>query len=157
LHWPLSTPLQSILTFFFSYQISAAKIPLCLKLMIVYSSRSFHSSPFYNFKQTAALHKIHMIPFFTGIAPCNSIICTYFLQHSQNTLSHGNTKYLGHTLRQVKLSDIQGNSQVPPGFRPLRYSSRDGHAEGKHVNRGRDTPSFCPTLQVLGGPRWHSG
>ena len=32
---------------------------------------------------------------------------------------------------------------------PLRYSSRDGHAEGKHVNRGRDTPSFCPTLQVL--------
>jgi hypothetical protein len=35
-------------------------------------------------------------------------------------------------------------------FRPLRYSSRDGHAEGEHVNRGRDTPSFCPTLQVLG-------
>ena len=34
-------------------------------------------------------------------------------------------------------------------FRPLRYSSRDGHAEGEHVNKGRDTPSFCPTLQVL--------
>ena len=34
-------------------------------------------------------------------------------------------------------------------FRPLRYSSRDGHAEVEHVNRGRDTPSFCPTLQVL--------
>ena len=34
-------------------------------------------------------------------------------------------------------------------FRPLRHSSRDGHAEGKRVNRGRDTPSFCPTLQVL--------
>ena len=34
-------------------------------------------------------------------------------------------------------------------FRPLRYSSRDGHAEGEHVNRGRDTPTFCPTLQVL--------
>jgi len=34
-------------------------------------------------------------------------------------------------------------------FRPLWYSSRDGHAEGEHVNRGRDTPSFCPTLQVL--------
>ena len=34
-------------------------------------------------------------------------------------------------------------------FRPLRYSSRDGHAEGEHVNRGRDTPSFYPTLQVL--------
>jgi hypothetical protein len=34
-------------------------------------------------------------------------------------------------------------------FRPLRYSSRDGHAEGEYVNRGRDTASFCPTLQVL--------
>jgi len=34
-------------------------------------------------------------------------------------------------------------------FRPLRYSSRDGHAEGEHVNRGRDNPSFCPALQVL--------
>jgi hypothetical protein len=34
-------------------------------------------------------------------------------------------------------------------FRPLRYSSRDGHAEGEHVNRGRDAPSFCPTLQVF--------
>ena len=34
-------------------------------------------------------------------------------------------------------------------FRPLWYSSRDDHAEGDHVNRGRDTPSFCPTLQVL--------
>ena len=27
-------------------------------------------------------------------------------------------------------------------FRPLRYSSRDGHAEGEHVNRGRDTPNL---------------
>jgi len=26
-----------------------------------------------------------------------------------------------------------------PDFRTLRYSSRDGHAEGEHVNRGRDT------------------
>ena len=34
-------------------------------------------------------------------------------------------------------------------FRPLRYSSRDGHAEGEHVNRGRDIPTFSPTLQVL--------
>ena len=31
----------------------------------------------------------------------------------------------------------------------MRYSSRDGHAEAEHVNRGRDIPSFCPTLQVL--------
>jgi len=34
-------------------------------------------------------------------------------------------------------------------FRILRYSSRDGHAKGEHVNRGRGTPNFCPTLQVL--------
>jgi hypothetical protein len=34
-------------------------------------------------------------------------------------------------------------------FRPLLYSSRDGHAEGELVNRGRDPPSFCPALQVL--------
>ena len=34
-------------------------------------------------------------------------------------------------------------------FRPLRYNSWDGHAEREHVNRGRDTPNFCPTLQVL--------
>ena len=34
-------------------------------------------------------------------------------------------------------------------FRPLWYSSRDGDVEGEHVNRGRDTPSFCPTLQEL--------
>ena len=44
---------------------------------------------------------------------------------------------------------IQSNSKSLRDFRPLRYSSRDGHAEGEHVNRGRDTPSFCPTLQVL--------
>jgi hypothetical protein len=34
-------------------------------------------------------------------------------------------------------------------FRPLRYSNRDGDAEGEHVNRGRDNPIFCATLQVL--------
>ena len=34
-------------------------------------------------------------------------------------------------------------------FWPLWHSRQDGHAEGEHVNRGRDTPSFCPTLQVL--------
>jgi hypothetical protein len=34
-------------------------------------------------------------------------------------------------------------------FRPLRYSSRDSHTEGEHVNRGKGTPSFCRTLQVL--------
>jgi hypothetical protein len=37
-------------------------------------------------------------------------------------------------------------------FRPLRYGIRYGHAEGEHVNRGRDTPGFCLTLQVLDMP-----
>ena len=36
-------------------------------------------------------------------------------------------------------------------FRPLRYSSRGGHAEGEHVNRGRDTPKF---LSYLTGARY---
>ena len=34
-------------------------------------------------------------------------------------------------------------------FRPLRFNSLDGHAEGEHVNRGRDNPNFCSTLQLL--------
>jgi hypothetical protein len=34
-------------------------------------------------------------------------------------------------------------------FRTLRYSSRDGHAEELHGNRGTDTPSVCSTLQLL--------
>jgi hypothetical protein len=33
--------------------------------------------------------------------------------------------------------------------RHLRFSRRDVHAEGEHVNRGRGTQNFCPTLQVL--------
>jgi hypothetical protein len=36
-------------------------------------------------------------------------------------------------------------------FRPLWYSSRDHHAEGEHVNRGRGTPKFLPYLT---GPRY---
>jgi hypothetical protein len=45
--------------------------------------------------------------------------------------------------------NIQGNSESLRVFRLLWYSSWDGHAERERVNRGRDTPSFCPTLQVL--------
>jgi hypothetical protein len=42
-------------------------------------------------------------------------------------------------------------------FRSLRYSSWDGHAEGEHVNRGKDTPKF---LSYITGARyihswWH--
>jgi hypothetical protein len=49
----------------------------------------------------------------------------------------------------LKLFIYSGIHKSLRDFRPLRYSSLDGHAEGEHVNRGRDTPSFCPTLQVL--------
>ena len=48
-------------------------------------------------------------------------------------------KYLKYRVIRKSLRD----------FRPLRYSSREGHAEAEHVNKGRDTPNFCPTLQVL--------
>ena len=47
-----------------------------------------------------------------------------------------------HSLYRVIRKSLQD-------FRPLQYSSRDGHAEEEHVNRGRDTPSLCPILQVL--------
>jgi hypothetical protein len=44
---------------------------------------------------------------------------------------------------------IQGYYKSLRDFRPLRYSNRDGDAEGEHVNRGRESPIFCATLQVL--------
>jgi hypothetical protein len=34
-------------------------------------------------------------------------------------------------------------------FWPQRYSSRDLHAEGEHVNRGGETPSVCRTVRLL--------
>ena len=60
-----------------------------------------------------------------------------------------------HTVKTVVNSNVGGRKLYKvirkslQDFRPLRYSSRDGNEEGEHVNRGRDTPSFCPTLQVL--------
>ena len=41
-------------------------------------------------------------------------------------------------------------------FRPLRYSSRDVHAGGEHVNRGRNTPSLLSYLtgSRYGDPWW---
>ena len=63
---------------------------------------------------------------------------TFFLKFS---LPFTYMVHLKHTYRIIRTSLRD--------FRPLRYSSRDGHAEGEHVNRGTDTPSFYPTLQVL--------
>ena len=51
---------------------------------------------------------------------------------------------------QIKISSIYSVIRKSlRDFRPLRYISWDGHAEGEHVNRGRDTPSFCPTFFLL--------
>jgi hypothetical protein len=55
----------------------------------------------------------------------------------------------GTTGLQLPLSTYRVIHKSLRDFRPLRYSSREGHAEVEHVNRGRYTPSFCPTLQVL--------
>jgi len=54
-----------------------------------------------------------------------------------------------HSLHGIKQEKYRVIHKSLWDYRPLRYSSHDGHAEGEHVNRGRDTPSFCPTLQVL--------
>ena len=69
------------------------------------------------------------------------IIYIYFnISHfKQTSLSYNILIYFIYRVIRKSLRD----------FRPLRYSSRDGHVEGEHVNRGRDTRSFCPTLQVL--------
>ena len=34
-------------------------------------------------------------------------------------------------------------------FRTRLRNSQDRHGRKEHINRERDTPSFCPTLQVL--------
>ena len=52
-------------------------------------------------------------------------------------------------IRGKKLTKYRGIHKSLRDFQPQRYSSRDGHTEGEHVNRGRDTQIFCPTLQVL--------
>ena len=91
---------------------------------------------------------------------CPLIILAYWLYKSNRTHTHTHTHTHIHTYTNTHTHKNthtyirmymykQGNSQVPRDFRPLRYSSRDSHAEGEHVNWGRDTPSFCPTLQVL--------
>jgi hypothetical protein len=63
---------------------------------------------------------------------------------------------MGLACKYIKYNSVSTNSHIYRvihkslwDFWPLRYSSRDGHAEGEHVNRGRETPSFCPTLHVL--------
>jgi hypothetical protein len=61
-------------------------------------------------------------------------------------LNYGRCRLRAETAGNVLYSVIHKSLR---DFRPLRYSSRDGHSEGEHVNRRTDTPIFCPTLQVL--------
>ena len=66
-----------------------------------------------------------------------------------HTHAHTNTHKHTHTHTYIDIYTHRIIHKSLRDFRPLQYSSRDGNAEGEHVNRGRHTPSFCPTLQVL--------
>jgi hypothetical protein len=74
------------------------------------------------------------------IVPLTIILLVY----RENTVE--GLSCLQHTIMQQKYKVIHKSLR---DFRPLRYSSRDVHAEGEHVNRGTDIPIFCPNLQVL--------
>ena len=77
--------------------------------------------------------------------------------HVYKYLGTNLTLYYLDTINLIFLSFLEHNSYVIyrvihkslQDLRPLWYSIRDGQSKGEHVNRGRDTPSFCPTLQVL--------
>jgi hypothetical protein len=62
---------------------------------------------------------------------CSFLVVTAFARRTAHSIIY---RVIRKTLRE---------------FRPLRCSSRDGHANGEHVNRGRDTPSFCPTFIII--------
>jgi len=78
-----------------------------------------------------------------------------FLDHVRRVLT-GSPSFVGHVRCVCVHTHTQGNSfKSLRDFRPLRFSSRDGHTEGEHVNRGRETLqvsvlpwrcSICPTL-----------
>jgi len=51
---------------------------------------------------------------------------------------------------QCLVAGCWGSSAGQQGVHPGRGMLHDcSHAKGEHVNRGREMPSFCPTLQVL--------
>jgi hypothetical protein len=78
-----------------------------------------------------------MCSYFVQIAPEKHTVCVLHGRGVLNIQLEGVAKY---RVIHKSLRD----------FRPLRYSSRDGHAEGEHVNRGRDNPS----LSYLTGARY---
>ena len=70
-------------------------------------------------------------------------------RHSENIGNQNSTSRFWYIYIYIYIYIYREIHKSLRDFRPLRYSSRDGHAEGEHDNRGRDTPNFCPTLQVL--------
>jgi hypothetical protein len=86
--------------------------------------------------------------------PCKTKRCKSELTTSKNLRVEYwlqvRESYSGGTIMQV--STLRIYRVIHKSLRDLRslqYCSRDGHPEGEHVNKSRDIPSFCPTLQVL--------
>jgi hypothetical protein len=74
-----------------------------------------------------------------------NIECLCYLCHSKRILSTP-YKQSFQNRKNLKYRVIHKSRR---DFRLLLYSNQDCHVEGEHVNKGRDTPTFCPTLQVL--------
>ena len=78
-------------------------------------------------------------------------LCSWLFYYVTSVLQ-GIQDWRTPTLKATQFVAVQKYRVIHKSLRdfwPLWYSSRDGHTGGEHVNRGRDTPSFCPTLQVL--------
>jgi len=84
-----------------------------------------------------------------SVVKCSVVKCSEVLQCSNSPSNKVSNIIRRHIDNRKVLLIYRVIHKSLRDFRPLRYSSRVGHAEGEHVNRGRDTPSFCPTLQVL--------
>ena len=109
-------------------------ISLCNKFPVTYGIKSSNSA----FTKTPRIIRLLYTSFHFS-EPTYSYLAISSVENTQI-----------HKARNIKVIYIYRVIHKPlQDFRPLRYSSRDGHAEGEHVNRGRDTSSFCPTLQVL--------
>ena len=95
------------------------------------------------------------IPYLLRLFFCTTLSYLYTVSQRKNNFTfwpYAIIFVLGrgvHSSKHLAISEYRIIHKSVRNFQPLRYSSLDGHAKGEHVNRGRDTPSFCPTLQVL--------
>ena len=114
---------------------------ICVLFLYDYLSTWLRSGTYFRTKKRAAAHRliIHLLGFMYHKVTHVYLSKFITLLSSWNPRFHKGALYYIYRIIHKSFRD----------FRPLRYSSRDGQAEGEHVNRGRDTPSFCPTLQVL--------